>query len=980
MASGWGEVSSVIRAAKAGMKTEAAIEEAGMRPEARPRVAVVVGAAASGGGGGAVRVDASLGRVQVPDGPKAGFRFDSVEQAADMSRTFGQHVEPMVDGFIGEQRSGAVVLVGSATAQLRHLLGGAAGGLLQAVLARLAAEAGATWDIIVTVVLPEAAGTMVTDHGHSGHPVGSPMASPRMRPIAVRLEGPRDVATVCGVIDRQLAQIWETAEIAMGGQMICTIQRRTGAVRPSPSPSRRAAPLIARKQVSMDGGAQLSIVAFGTVQAPNHITFRTMTRLLKLKSDHTQAPKTKEAEKRAYALAGNTVHVRGIPMDFSEAALRERFREYGYVLTAVIRIRAPDAEHPHNSWALVAFAEVDSVERLMGADNMAHVQGEGMVFTARLIDPKLAMTSDGSFAHVFRMCRARVDQARAIALACADSKVTYHLRDSLGPGSSFLLLAAVDEQASAAEYTLATLKAVSETGMVEGANPKMKQKDQTSHLLKMCTIRIRRHLMQHSFAKWNTEMMDHRTGQQVIKRIARVQMNRMRQRSFTLWSEHIILARRIARFLVTWRRRYCRGRFDRWKNSVALAKKQRLTIRRVHSVMVHKQVHAAFTRWHHFSTERKWAAQVCSQVLRRLLSQLMAKAFSSWVAWLRAMQKAVMSTKAVLMRILQRALSAAFNAWSAAHKSRQRRSKIMSVCVLRLQRLSTVRAFQRWRDHVKGTQRSRRIVEQVLYRLRSLATARAFSAWARVAAAKKEHLIKTTVERMMRMGASNSVRYSWNQWCRHVRFALREATKRAQESLAAYKQRAQVVQVEDTSRVKEVLLTQRRRAAAVCLRCVRRRRATRCFDCWARWCTQSRRQAAAKAAAKRCQDVEKRCEATVHTKEYDAATMQHEVSAMLALHQHTCQARTDAKQMSERAAGHQVEFDLTTERRRYDQEIEALTATNQRLRNAVINTLSECAELRERHSQDRATNMQLRENLLATQARLSDVLAPVSRG
>ena len=101
---------------------------------------------------------------------------------------------------------------------------------------------------------------------------------------------------------------------------------------------------------------------------------------------------------------------------------------------------------------------------------------------------------------------------------------------------------------------------------------------------------------------------------------------------------------------------------------------------------------------------------------------------------------------------------------------------------------------------------------------------------------------------------------------------------------------------------------------------------------------------------------------------------------MLALHQHTCQARTDAKQMSERAAGHQVEFDLTTERRRYDQEIEALTATNQRLRNAVINTLSECAELRERHSQDRATNMQLRENLLATQARLSDVLAPVSRG
>jgi hypothetical protein len=34
------------------------------------------------------------------------------------------------------------------------------------------------------------------------------------------------------------------------------------------------------------------------------------------------------------------------------------------------------------------------------------------------------------------------------------------------------------------------------------------------------------------------------------------------------------------------------------------------------------------------------------------------------------------------------------------------------------------------------------------------------------------------------------------------------------------------------------------------------------------------------------------------------------------------------------------------------------------------------AELKEKHSEDRTTNMKLREQLLATQARLSDVLMP----
>ena len=99
------------------------------------------------------------------------------------------------------------------------------------------------------------------------------------------------------------------------------------------------------------------------------------------------------------------------------------------MLTAVIRIRPPDATHEHNSWALVAFADADSVDRLIGSENVARVEGDGMAFTARRIDPKLAVSSDGSFGQIFRACKDRVAQARAIALACADSKVTYSLRE-----------------------------------------------------------------------------------------------------------------------------------------------------------------------------------------------------------------------------------------------------------------------------------------------------------------------------------------------------------------------------------------------------------------------------------------------------------------------------------------------------------------------------------------------------------------------
>ena len=107
----------------------------------------------------------------------------------------------------------------------------------------------------------------------------------------------------------------------------------------------------------------------------------------------------------------------------------DSLQQFGYVLTAVIRIRPPTKEIAHNSWALVAFADVESVDRLMSSGDVARVEADGMTFTATRIEPELALNSTGSFAEIFRTCRDRVAQARAIALACADSKVTYHMRD-----------------------------------------------------------------------------------------------------------------------------------------------------------------------------------------------------------------------------------------------------------------------------------------------------------------------------------------------------------------------------------------------------------------------------------------------------------------------------------------------------------------------------------------------------------------------
>ena len=154
----------------------------------------------------------------------------------------------------------------------------------------------------------------------------------------------------------------------------------------------------------------------------------------------------------------------------------------------------------------------------------------------------------------------------------------------------------------------------------------------------------------------------------------------------------------------------------------------------------------------------------------------------------------------------------------------------------------------------------------------------ALQAWARVAAAKKEALIKSTIERMMRLSVSKTIRYCWSQWCRYMRRTLAET--------------------------------------------VRRLHAER-LD-----------------AERRFQELESKYQAQ-HG--HDAANLQHEISAMLALHEHTCKARIDARQMSEAAVDRQVELDLAVARQRYETDLAELSHTNKRLRTALLSSLAEAA-------------------------------------
>lgn len=257
-----------------------------------PRVAVVLGP--SEGEERAMEVNDVAGTLRVPSGPKGGFRFDYVAPSSHAERLFENEVAPVVDAFINEKRSSSIVLIGGEAARVREMLGafgsngdvpmpimdGSTHGVLSRMLMRLvdSQRAGASelaWDLVIMVGWPEAAGTRVDTR--LGTPTGSPLGlainSPRMRPIVVRLEKPRDVATACSVIDRQLAGAWGDGEAAAGGQLMCSIRRRVnvGDAPASPlsqSPRSSAVPLIAYKQMvpPVDGSAQLSLVVFGSVE------------------------------------------------------------------------------------------------------------------------------------------------------------------------------------------------------------------------------------------------------------------------------------------------------------------------------------------------------------------------------------------------------------------------------------------------------------------------------------------------------------------------------------------------------------------------------------------------------------------------------------------------------------------------------------------------------------------------------------------
>ena len=108
-----------------------------------------------------------------------------------------------------------------------------------------------------------------------------------------------------------------------------------------------------------------------------------------------------------YNFASRTIHVGGLGNEWVDAdALKQWFEQDGVctVLSVVVRLRKPEPEIPHNSWALVAFESQDTIDALMA--DADEVDGEptvsippavddSVVFVIRRIDPVKAMTSVG---------------------------------------------------------------------------------------------------------------------------------------------------------------------------------------------------------------------------------------------------------------------------------------------------------------------------------------------------------------------------------------------------------------------------------------------------------------------------------------------------------------------------------------------------------------------------------------------------------
>ena len=57
-----------------------------------------------------------------------------------------------------------------------------------------------------------------------------------------------------------------------------------------------------------------------------------------------------------------------------EQLLIRRFSEFGKVLTAALRYRPPETDTPNNSWALLTFASLSSVEDMMQAQRTFQVR------------------------------------------------------------------------------------------------------------------------------------------------------------------------------------------------------------------------------------------------------------------------------------------------------------------------------------------------------------------------------------------------------------------------------------------------------------------------------------------------------------------------------------------------------------------------------------------------------------------------------
>jgi hypothetical protein len=126
-------------------------------------------------------------------------------------------------------------------------------------------------------------------------------------------------------------------------------------------------------------------------------------------------------KQEGFDFANRTIHIGGVgglweTVPLGEELLKRRFSGFGRVLTAVVRYRAPDEEIANNSWALLTFADIESLDRLWNEEgdggNTVLLEAQECQLKVRRISPEKAMSSTGSFGQIFRICLRRVYDAR----------------------------------------------------------------------------------------------------------------------------------------------------------------------------------------------------------------------------------------------------------------------------------------------------------------------------------------------------------------------------------------------------------------------------------------------------------------------------------------------------------------------------------------------------------------------------------------